>query len=336
MSRRLTRQFRVFSLGILVLAIFFFVFFDRSKHAPLLEVVNPFNVDPYDAVGSFGILLGLFTALLTGLRAFRPYAGGETSPEGLESILRGATVVLLSIAVTLVADAIAVLREPSEPLGSPGGRTLISLVAVLAIMDVCAGLWLRARLQDVPRSDGGRPWWRPVFICLVSAIILAAYPPAWDTSIVGGILTALLGMLVLFAAVWALVTMMFPAPGPAGEDAIDDIAAIYRCLKGRRGIPAGVFNGMERITQAPAVQGLIGWLNPRLHPWHAAALGGAALGLALAAAEALGEGVSPQAGRFLLAGAVFIVIASAGVLVGYGLLGRFLGLYRPPKPVAAT
>lgn len=331
MDKRLTHQFRAFSLGILVLAVLFFVFFDRAKHVPMLEAVNPFNVDPYDAVGSFGVLLGLFTALLTLLRAFRPYAGGGISASGIGSILRGAVVVISSVAVTLVADSIAVLRHVPETLGSPGGRTLIGLIVALAIVNAWGGRWLRIRMYDLPRSHDVGPWWRPILMFAASAVILATYPPEWGEGIAGGILTALLGMLILFAAVWALTTVIFPASEAATEDVIDDLAAIYNRLKGRLGFLAGRFRAVERFAGHPMLKSLVGWLNPRRHPWNGVTVGGVLLGLALAAAEALGEGISPQAGRFVLVGSVFVVIATSGVLVGYGLLGRFLGLHRSPN-----
>jgi hypothetical protein len=313
-------------MGILVLAVLFFVFFDRSKHEPLLAAANPFNGDPYDAVGSFGVLLGLFAALLTLLRAYRPYASGEISSSGYGLILRGAAVVVLSVAVTLASDAIAVLRQASATIGSPGGRTLIALLTAVAILDGCAGRWLQVRMKDAPGSNVGRSGLRGLLLYLGCAVVLALYPPDWDATIVGAILTALVGMLILFAAVWGLVTAIFPA-SEAEEDLLDDIAALCAHLERR----LSLLGELERVAAHPALRTLADWLNPRRHRWRAVALGGVVLGIALAAAEALGEGISPEAGRLVLVSAVFIGIASAGVLVGYGLLGRFLGLYRPAQ-----
>jgi hypothetical protein len=55
------------------LAILFYLFFQITKHHPILSLVNPFVEDPYDAVGSFSFQFALFTALLSLVRAFRPY-----------------------------------------------------------------------------------------------------------------------------------------------------------------------------------------------------------------------------------------------------------------------
>ena len=57
------------------------------------------------------------------------------------------------------------------------------------------------------------------------------------------------------------------------------------------------------------------------------------MGLALAAGEAVGEGISPIPGRFMIVVSVFIGIEGAGILIGYALLGRFLGIYRSIKSV---
>ena len=67
------KQIKYISLLVFVLAILFIICFDKSKHVPFLKQTNPFAVDPYDAVGSFGIQFVFFVAFLTVLRAFRPY-----------------------------------------------------------------------------------------------------------------------------------------------------------------------------------------------------------------------------------------------------------------------
>jgi hypothetical protein len=47
----------------------------------------------------------------------------------------------------------------------------------------------------------------------------------------------------------------------------------------------------------------------------------------------MGEGTLPIPGGSLIVMAVFIGIESAGVLLGYTLLGRFPGIYRGTKSV---
>src|SRR5512141_816551 len=95
------RVFKTISFVVFLLTIFFVTFFDNSKNIPLLAVVNPFAEDPYDAVGSFGIQLAFFAALLSLIRAFRPYATKEFPSNQPLLILRGEIVALLAISVTL-------------------------------------------------------------------------------------------------------------------------------------------------------------------------------------------------------------------------------------------
>ncbi len=333
-DKRNRSDFRILALAVLVLAASFYLFFDRSKHVQALASVNPFSVDPFDAVGSFGVLLSLFVALLTLIRAFRPYPGMEITPGGLERILRGAAIVILSVGVTLAADAIAVLRQPIPTVRSPGGRALLGLMALLAIMNGWLARWLAVRLRDSPQPRAALPWQRALLACIAGAVVLGLYPPAWDGGVGGGILTALLGTVIFFVAVWALGTLLFPASPPGDEDMFDDLAAIYGRIKARLGPITRWLDGLEtRVRKTPLISA-VNWLNPRRHPWSVVAVGGIVLGLALASAEALGEGVSPRPGRFVLVGAVFVGLALAGVLVGYGLLGDFLGIYRrePPRP----
>jgi len=322
------RQFRVTAILTFALAILFFVFFDQGKHIPALAAVNSFNVDPYDAVARLGILLAMFTGLLSLVRAFRPYQTKEIASNQALLILRGETVTLLSIAITLAADVIAMLRNPSMAFGSSAGLTLSALVIGLALLTALASGWIYRTAKNVILSSGNRSWERPIIICLISIIILAAYPPGWDKVIVGGIGTALLGMVILFIVTWALATAIFPQVIFHYEDSMDDFIAIYRWLKARSGFAVSVLNWSEKAATRTKVRALSGWLNPRRHNWNIIVLIAVGTGIAIASAEAIGEGVSPNFGRFVLVMSVFIGIGGAGVLIGYVLLGRFLGIFR--------
>jgi hypothetical protein len=72
-----------------VLAVLFYLFFQVSKHHPALSQVNAFAEDPYDAVGSFGVQFSLFTALLSLVRAFRPYQPDKALDSQELLLLRG-------------------------------------------------------------------------------------------------------------------------------------------------------------------------------------------------------------------------------------------------------
>lgn len=83
-----------------------------------------------------------------------------------------------------------------------------------------------------------------------------------------------------------------------------------------------------QLTQrAPRVSA---WLDLRGHPWRLAISVATAAGLALAAGQAITEGVSSsQLVRALLAAAVIAVIEALAALLGFALLGRFLVIRTP-------
>jgi len=322
------RQFKYTAILTFALSILFFIFFDQSKHVPALAEVNSFNIDPYDAVGSFGILLAMFTGLLSLVRAFRPYATEEIASHQALLILRGETVTLLSIAITLAADVVAMLRNPSMAIGSSAGLTLSALVIGLALPTALAGWWIYRSTQNIPLASGNRSWTRAIIIGLANITILAVYPPSWDNGIGGGILTALLGMLILFVSLWALAIAIFPQTNILFEDSMDDFVAIYRWFKSHAGFAVRLFNFAEKLVNLAWMRALLGWLNPRKHNWNFIILIAVGMGIALASAEAIGEGASPDLGKFVLVMSVFIGIGGAGVIFGYLLLADFLGIFR--------
>src|SRR5438876_1175907 len=89
-------------VGLVVLFQWSFMFL---KHDPALRDVIPFGVDPYDAVGSFALIIGTLIALLSLVRAFRPYRTHAPSSAQRLYLVRAQMAVVLSILLTRVADA---------------------------------------------------------------------------------------------------------------------------------------------------------------------------------------------------------------------------------------
>src|ERR1051325_6208544 len=226
------KPLRTISLVVFVLAVFFFAFVDTSKHIPFLAIINPFADDPYDAVGSFGIQLSFFAAAISLFRAFRPYLAKEIPANQLLLILRGETVALLAIFVTVSADSVALLRYGAMWKSSPAGWILVGLISVLILLTIVVSLQLYRIVGKLSLSFANRSWMRaPLF--LISILIFAVYPASMLESIPGGIFSALLGMIVLFISTWALATTIFPQNEANFEDIFDDLAAIYRKAKSR-------------------------------------------------------------------------------------------------------
>jgi hypothetical protein len=342
------RELRSLTLLSCCLALLFFLFFDRSKHLPALANVNPFLDDPYDAVGSFGIQLALLAVLLSLVRLFRPYPDGRLSDHAVLMILRSNIVSLLSIIVTLAADLVAVLRFPQVWIHSASGWALVGMAGGLFTLTILVSVLVHHYGQSYRSPFPARPWIKTIFASLAGLLVLAIYPVDWRLSIPGAIFTILVGIGFLFLMVFALARLIYPAvadhppaelQSPATvqpafqetfEDALDDLAAIYQWLRLHAG-PAGfVFVWLDKIVSLSSIRAFLDWINPRKHAgkqaWYLAILIGLGMGILFFLAEAGGEG-APGRQAILAVIAVFTSMEGVGVLTGYLLLNRFLGIF---------
>jgi multisubunit Na+/H+ antiporter MnhB subunit len=326
--QRSSRQYQWLTVAVFLFALLFLAFFDRSKHDPALAAVNPFVEDPYDAVGSFAIQLTTFAALLSLFRAFRPHTAQELTSSRFALILRGVALVLLSVLETLASDMIGMLRFPALWMGSTAGWILAGLIGGIALLAAGIGLWTYCVARGLELSSPRGSWRQGLIFPLASIIILALYPQSWRESIPGAIITALVGMALLFLSVWGLGKAIFPKLDHPYADFIDDLAATAQWVKAHAGYFAGLFAFFEIVTTSSLTKGILSWLNPRKHAWNLILCAAVAMGIVLALVEALGEGAPADLGRLALVAAVFIGIEGVGVFLGYVLLGRFLGLYR--------
>ncbi len=134
----------------LLAALAFAVFFQVSKQPPFRDI-NPFGVDPYDAVGSIAVQATLVFALLSFARSVRLRMDGvrnETSPR---LVLRGERLAVVAILVTLITDCIAVLVNPVPR--SRWGDLLLGQLAALVLVVCGLLIWLAfvtARTPTVP------------------------------------------------------------------------------------------------------------------------------------------------------------------------------------------
>jgi hypothetical protein len=322
------RQLKVYALLTFLLVMLFYLFFQVSKHNLALSQVNAFAEDPYDAVGSFGVLLVLFTALLSVVRAFRPYQSHKVLDDQKALLARGEALTCLAVGVTLVADVVAMIRYPSVWIGFPAGYVLAALIAGMALLTGLVG-WLVARSirRSIVLFVQGR-WIRAVGVSLVGMLVLVLYPENWRQSIPGALFTVLVGMLCLFVPVWAWGMAVSPSIGTQHEDFIDDLASVYGWIKAHTGRLVVFWSRFERVRDWPLVRPMLDWLNPRKHSWNLCVLCGVFVGGALALGEVLGEGISYQMGRLAIVVAIFMGFGCLGVLLGYLLLAKLLGLFR--------
>jgi|SRR5215467_2207071 len=328
----MSRQLKVTALITFVLAVLFYLFFQVSKHNLALSQVNAFAEDPYDAVGSFGVQLAMFTALLTLVRAFRPYGRDSSQAEMLDNqkllLVRGEYFSCLSVVVTLVADVVAMIRYPSLWIGSPIGQILAGLVVGLALLAALVGWLISHSMRHINLPSAYNAWIRAIVISIVSILILALYPETWRQSFPGALFTVLVGMALFIVSVWALGLAISPYLETHFEDFLDDLASVYRWLKAHIGHLVVLCTFFEKMLGLPFVCPILSWLNPRNHSWNFMILIAIVLGVVLALAETIGEGSSHQIGRLAIVVAVFISLEASGVLLGYALLAKPLGLFR--------
>jgi hypothetical protein len=311
------------------LALLFYLFFQVSKQQPELASVNAFANDPYDAVGSFAVQFALFVAVISLIRALRRYSPSVAIEPQKRLLARGLVLTWLTVAITLVADTVAMLRHLSLWSGQLSGYVLLGLLGAMALMAALVAwrvsAWSRT-LSPAPRQMPPIP---ALAIFAASVVILALYPESFRNTTHGALLTVVVGTILLFLPLWALGLTFSPSPGSHYADIIDDLASMYRYLQRRSMRFAQVSNLIERVISWPPLPLFIRWLNPRRHRWNAPILAGLVLGTLLVLGEFLGEGGGPHhIGRLAFVVAVFVSLELFAVLLGYALLARPLGLFR--------
>jgi hypothetical protein len=324
------RQLKVNASLTFVLAAVFYLFWQISKQQPSLLQVNAFAVDPYDAVGSFSTQLALFTATLSVIRAFRPYQPSSAIATQILYLVRAEYITCLSVAITLVTDIIALLRHPSVWMDIPAGHLLVALVGGMALLTALVGWRIHNATLMIRLPSAQHSWSRAIGISVAGMIILVLYPENVTNSITGAVLTVLVGMALFFASVWVWAMAITPSLEAPDEDLIDDLAVLYRWLKSNMDRSSIFFTTCEQILGSSFLRPIVNWLNPRKHAWNGILLFGMLIGLALALAEAVGEGGlgSNQPHRFVAVATLFIGLEASGVLVGYAFLAKPLGLFR--------
>ena len=327
----MSRSVKVSALLAIGLAILFILFFEICKHAPIFSQVGVFTEDPYDSVGSLGIQLAPFFALLAVLRAFRPYPSQKTRDRQLLLFARTAYFSCLAVSVTLGADMIAMIRHPSLWIGVEGGYQLAVLLAGMILLTALVFWAIFYATRPLPLHSPLQRWIKASTFSLAGILLLALYPEELRQSIAGEILTIAVGMIFLFGLVWALGTAISPSLDPPFEDVIDDLVITYQWQKAhaKPSNPLLALDSiLEKLLTLSLLRSILYWLNPRRHPWNLVISLGVLMGIALLLADMSGEGGPPQLGKLVLVASIFIGVEFGGVLLGYALLAKPIGLFR--------
>jgi len=160
--------------SIALAAVLFYLFFQVNKGGPFRDI-NPFGVDPYDAVGSFAFQGALLVGVLTYTRALRLWDDPGLANRA-RLILRGDLVVLFAIWVTLIADAIAEVLSPIPPSYwgnilriELGLMVLLALVCTIALLVVFGRIQTAASPPNLTPADGIDDLWTLVRVPVVKA-----------------------------------------------------------------------------------------------------------------------------------------------------------------------
>ena len=152
----------------------FYFFFAVSKTPPFRDI-NPFNEDPYDAFGSFGVQVALLTAIVTYSRALRLRESITQAPKA-RLILRGNIVVVSAILISLMADAVAEIQRPFPPSywGAVLNWALLLMLAltfscVMALITVFRRIRMPEPPLDLTPADGLDDLWALVRIPVTTA-----------------------------------------------------------------------------------------------------------------------------------------------------------------------
>ena len=276
---------------VFALAALFWWSFMLAKHDPALRNVIPFGDDPYDAIGSFGVIVGSFIALLSMIRAFRPY---RKAPSNVQQIylIRSQEAVVLAVQITLASDVVAMARHPAKWIGAPSRDSLIALLCCMVILSFSVQLIIRTGLEKF-RESGAKVWKRATIATLLMILVLGFYPEWLINRTATHLLTVLAGAIILFAPMRPLLNALVP----------------YRAEK-------------RTIEKTPAR----GRFLSAAQRWCIVLLLGALIGaLAFVGEMREGSGMLPF-GRFVSVASVFTVLGLAGLVIAYAFLGEPLGL----------
>ncbi|HEY6307601.1 MAG TPA: hypothetical protein VI488_14205 [Candidatus Angelobacter sp.] len=151
-------------------------------------------------------------------------------------------------------------------------------------------------------------------------------------------LMSLLTLVCLVALIVVLRGVHMPPPPPpylTPADGLDDLWTPIRIaiVKVRRILPRRFVKWVTDFN-SDALFARFSWGHPRRHPWRFACFLSLLAGVAVYLSK-LREGPGPSLGIALLVAAIFITAESVAAVLGFAILGAYLGL-RPPIGHAAA
>ncbi len=325
------RSLKLTSISVFLLSLLFTAFFFISKQGHIFSSFNPFAEDPFDAVGSFGIQLSLFAALLCILRSFRPYEEGEPPANQKVLLFRGLIISVLSASVTLYTDLIAMARYNSVWVRLSAGPLLaFILVAMILLTLIFLRLVIKVSKEKIKISTNRLKTLTASFV--LYSLIFAIYPSNWRLNLSGEIFTVALGLLLFFLLIRLITNSLFPVlHGIRFDDSIDDIAALISYALSRFNFLKFIFLPIKKLSSSSFPRRIFNFLNPRLHKWNPAVIAALLAAVILTLNQTIGERVYPGSPHFVIIIIIFMSFETGALLLGYFLFSDYLGIFRSEK-----
>ena len=196
--------FKLNSIFAICLAVAFLLFFQFTKHNPILAVIIPFSNDPYDAVGSIGVIIAGLLSVLAFIRTFR-----KVLVERRKIIIaRTQFSVVAAIFVTLMVDSIAMIRHIPMWFDQPGAEELLALMVGIFILAMVMSFAIRYSVREIRLEKAS--WKKFLIISVIVIVVLAIYPEFIIQSIMGELFTLLVGILLFLFLISALPEAFIP------------------------------------------------------------------------------------------------------------------------------
>ena len=187
------------------LALLFAWGFGFAKHNPMLRPIIPFGDDPYDAIGSFGVITALLLVFVSLARAFFPGLSGRSG--SAIYVLRAQAAICFCVLVTVAADVAAMGRHVTMWIDAAGRAKLLIVLGTLVASSLAVLPFTRD--SQTPRRRG--LYAQAICAWLISLLILWIYPERIIAGAVGHLLTVVFGDLLLFVPVAMLLKAWLPS-----------------------------------------------------------------------------------------------------------------------------
>ena len=196
--------FKLNSIFAICLAVAFLLFFQFTKHNPMLAVIIPFGNDPYDVVGSIGVIIAGLLAVLAFIRTFC-----KVLVERRRIIIaRTQFSVVAAIFVTLMVDSVAMIRHIPMWFGQPGAEELLALMVGIFILAMLLSFAILYSVREIRLEKAS--WKKFLIISIIVIAVLAIYPEFIIQSIMGELFTLLVGILLLLFLMSVLPEAFIP------------------------------------------------------------------------------------------------------------------------------